>query len=570
MNNASRLFILVALSMLLWACSHGSSETPFENGIEHQILHYGNADEPQYLDPHLSTGSPDNNIIINLFEGLTRKNHQTLKPEPGVAKSWTISDDGKEYRFELRKDARWSNGDPITAHDFVYSWRRSLTPTLPNHYAYTLYYLKNGKDYYEGKISDFSKVGVTAVSDYELLVELEHPVPYFLQILDHHPYYPVHKATIEAHGGIDESDSRWTLPENFVGNGAFTLGMWEINKVIVLKKNEHYWDADNVKLKEAHIYPIQDKMAEERAFRTGQIHLTNTPHLSIEKIAHYKKNNPEVLRIVPIYSNYYYIFNHNVKPLDDVRVRKAIAYAIDRKAIVENVTKGGEKPAFSFVPPDPEGYTPKTYFEQDIEEAKRLLAEAGFPNGEGFPVFSILYNTNDNHRKVAVAIQQMLKNNLNIDVQLENKEWKVYLSARHNLEHEIARAAWIADFPDPSNFFGILYSHSGNSNTAWVNKEYDALVEEAARTSNKTKRYELFEKANKILADEMPVAPIYYESDVNLVSPVVKGWYDNVMHYHPLRTVYLSKDTVAVDESYQPTEIGKSDENGEPQESNES
>ncbi len=533
-------FVLSAA--LLAGCSSGNG-TNAERGTREQVLYYANGDEPKSLDPHLTTGSPDNNIIMNLLEGLIIKDPATLEPLPGVAKSWTVSEDGRTYQFTLRENARWSNGDPVTAQDFMFSWRRALTPTLPNEYAYMMFYVQGAEDFYTGVTKSFDDVGVKALSPKVLEVTLKNPVHFFLQLLDHHSFYPVHEATIMAHGAADDPGNKWILPENFVGNGAFVLKRWEVNKVIEIARNEHYWNAANVRLNGAHFLPIDDQQAEERAFRSGQVHLTNTPQMAIEKIAVYKKERPEVLRMVPTYASYYYMFNLNKKPLDDVRVRRAISMAIDRQAIVENVTKGGEVPAFSLIPNDPEGYSPKTYFSYDVAAAQKLLAEAGFPDGKGFPVFTVLFNSHDNHQKVALAIQQMLKKNLNIDIQLQNNEWKVYMDARRNMEHDIARAGWVADYVDASNFFDVMLSHSGNNHTAWVSGEYDTLVAASAATTDTEERYGLFEQANRILAEDMPIIPLYYYTDLNMVSTDVKNWHDNVMHYHPLRDVYLESST---------------------------
>lgn len=536
-----RAWIRIGLSVAIVLLS-GCGEKKMANveyGIQNQILYYGNGDEPQSLDPHLTTGSPDNNIIMNLFEGLVSKDAATLEPKPGAAESWTISEDQRTYRFQLRKNARWSNGDPLTAQDFVYSWRRAVTPSVPNKYAYMMFYIDGAEQFLTGKTSDFSRVGVKALSTHELEVTLAHPTHFFLQLLDHHSYYPVHKGTLEKFGGMSDPTSRWTLPGNLVGNGPFVLRSWEINKSIELVKSETYWDKEAVKLNAVHFFPIEDQQAEERAFRSGQIHLTNTPQMDIEKIQVYQREDPDVLRVVPTYSSYYYEFNTNKKPLDDPRVRKAFTLAIDRNLIVEKVTRGGEVPAFNFVPPDPVGYQPLVYWQENVEEARRLLAEAGYPNGEGFPVFSLLYNTHDNHQKVAVAVQQMLKKNLNIDLRLENKEWKVYMAARKNMEHDIVRAGWLADYIDPSNFFDVLRSYAGNNNTGWKSAAYDELMKQIAATAEPSRRDELFEEANRLLADEMPVIPLYYYSDINLVHTSVQGWHDNLMHFHPLKHVYL-------------------------------
>lgn len=511
--------------------------TNVEQGYKEKILHIANGEEPRELDPLLTTGSPEHNILFALFEGLVKKHPQTLEITPAVAKRWTLSEDKTTYTFYLRKSARWSNGDPVTANDFVYAWKRSLMPKFGSEWAYMKYFIKNAEAFNTGEITDFDQVGVHALDDHTLKVKLNYPTNFFLQVLDHNSYYPVHQPTIEKFAEIDQPISPWTRPENFVGNGPFVLTRWDLNEAIETRRNTHYWDNANIFLNGVHFYPITDQQAEVRAYRSGQVHVTYSPQMAIEKIAYFKETQPESLRITPTYSIYHYEINVTKPPLNDARVRKALALSIDRKTLVEKVTKGGEPPAYSFIPPDPHGYSPQSYFTYDPEKAKALLAEAGFPNGEGFPTIDLLYNTQDNHRKVALAIQQMLKDALNINIRLSNQEWKVYLNSKRNLEHDLARAGWIADYLDPSNFIEVLYSQSGNNDTGWKNDTYDAIVEQLKSTSDQNERWILFEQANKILADEMPVIPIYNYSDLNLVSPKVKGWHDNVLHYHPYNGV---------------------------------
>ena len=533
-----RTLSLVFAAYLLLGCGE-QAPSNFEAGIATQTLHIANSEEPRELDPQLSTGSPESNIHMALSEGLTSKHPRTLAIQAGLAESWQISDDGLVYTFQLRKNARWSNGEALTAKDFVWSWRRSLMPNLASEWAYMKYFIAGAEAFHTGKASDFSNVGVKALNDHSLQVTLANPAEFFLQLLDHPSYFPVHPATILAHGAVDQAVSKWTRPENWVGNGPFALKEWSINKAIVVEKNPHYWDADTVKLNGIHFYPINDQQAEVRAFRSGQVHLTYSPQMAVEKIAFFKKTQPEALRITPTYATYFYEFNTTKPPFDNKLVRQALAHAVDRKLLVETVTKAGERPAYNLVPIDPEGYSPQQYFEFNPQKARALLAEAGYPNGEGFPTIEVFYNTQDNHRKMALAIQQMFAQHLNIQVTLHNQEWKVYLNTKRNLQHDIARAGWIADYLDPSNFFEILSSFSGNNDTGWKNEEYDTLMQTLKATSNPEQRLKLFEQANRILADEMPVLPIHYYSDINLVAPEVRGWHDNVMHYHPYKHVYL-------------------------------
>ena len=529
---------LFALTLLMLGCGR-STPNNFEQGIRDQVLYIANGDEPRELDPHLSTGSPEHNLHLALFEGLVTRDPKTLAIQAGVAERWDISEDGRQYTFYIRDNARWSNGDPITAEDYVWSWQRSLMPNLASEWAYMKYYIAGAEDYNLKKTDDFSTVGVRALDQRTFQVDLNAPCDFFLQLLDHYSYFAVHKATILAHGDMDQAVSDWTRPENIVVNGPFTLKTWRINDVIEMDKNPNYWDAAEVKLNGLRFYPITDQQAEVRAFRSGQVHLTYTPQMAIEKVEYYRQNEPEVLRQVPTYSTYYYEFNTTVPPFNDARVRRAVAMAVDRVTLTEKVSKAGERPAYSIVPIDPEGYKPTPGFTYDPEAAKALLTEAGYPNGEGFPKAELLYNTQDNHRKIALAIQQMLATNLNINIELVNQEWKVYLNSKHELQHNMARAGWIADYLDPSNFLETLVSYSGNNDTGWKNAQYDALIEQLKQTNNREERYRLFDRANEVLTEEMPILPVYYYSDTNLVATEVKGWYGNVMHRHPYNRVYL-------------------------------
>lgn len=534
-----RLYSALILCIFVISGCSSKTETNVESGIKDKVLYVGNGNEPLTIDPNLSTGIPARNIQMAIFEGLVSRNNKTLNIEPAVAESWTISEDGKQYQFKLRENARWSNGDTVKAHDFVNSYRRILSPEMAGEYAYMLYYIKNAEAYFKQKISDFSFVGVKALSDFELLIELENTTPYFLQLLDHHTYFPVNKATIEKTGEFLDPLNPWTRPENFVGNGPFTLDVWDLNRAIEVKRNEYYWDQESVHLNRVVFFPIEDKSAEDRAFRAGQIHLTYTPQFSPEKIAVYREKNPEALRIFPVYSTYYYNINLTRKPFNDARVRKALAMAIDRDTLVKSVTKGGEAPAYSLVPMDPEGFSPKQKFSFNIEKAKALLEEAGFPNGEGFPSFELLYNNDDVHRKIAVTIQQMWKKNLNINVTLTNQEWKVYLNSQKSKDYDVSRAGWVADFLDPTNFLEILQSFSGTNYTGWNNRAFDELIKKSQATLDQNERFSYFESANELLAEEMPIIPLFYYSETNLVAPEVVGWDDDVMAHQNYKNVDL-------------------------------
>ncbi len=528
--------LLASVTALLTACGNG--ENNVTTGNRDGIMHWGNGTDPQELDPHIVTGVPEHHILTALLEGLVLKDPATLEPIPGVAKRWEISEDGRTYTFYLRENARWSNGDPVTAEDFVWSWWRALQPALGNQYAYMYFPIKNAEAYLKREIDDFDQVGVKAVDDFTLQVELNNPTPYFLQLLDHYSMFPVHRATIEKFGKPDQRGSLWTRPGNFVGNGPFQLKEWKLNKLVAVERNPHYWDASTVKLNQIHFHPTENVTTEERMFRAGQLH--HTASIPIDKVAVYQRNNPALLHAEPYLGNYFYRFNINKPHLSDKRVRRALAMAIDRQQIVDHVTKGGEVPADTFTPPNTLGYSALPGFEFNPEKARQLMAEAGYPNGEGFPVTELLYNTSEGHRKIAVAIQQMWYKYLGVNITLNNQDWKVYLNSVDSGDYSIARAGWIGDYVDPNTFLDMWVTDGGNNRTGWSNPRYDELVLKLApRAQDRDSRYALLREAEAILLDEMPVIPIYIYTSKSLVHPSVRGLQPNILDYTLYKNVWL-------------------------------
>lgn len=511
--------------------------TQVERGNKTQTLHRGNMGEPNDLDPHVDTSHETFNILAALFEGLAAYDPKTSEPIPAAAERWETSADGLTWTFHLRKNMKWSNGDPLTASDFVFGLQRILTPSLAAEYAHSLYVLKNAEAYNTGKIADASQIGARAIDDHTLELILDHPVPYLAGLVCHSAWYPVHRATIEKFEATGKRGTGWTRPGNIVSNGYFTLADWKPSQLIRLVKSETYWDRDNVKLNEVIFYPIESADAEERAFRSGQLHITR--QVPISKLATYKKERPDVLKNDPVLSTYYYSLNVEKPPLNDPRVRRALALSIDRQHIVEFVTRGGQQPAGNFTPPGTAGFTAQAVTKTDLAAAKQLLAEAGFPEGRGFPRVEILYNTSEGHKSIAEAIQQMWKKNLGIDVGLYNQEAKVWLDAMRQKQYQISRAGWGGDYLDPSTFLDIMMSDSGNNHTNWKNPEYDRLLLEARNTADQAKRFELFQRAEQILSEDMPIIPIYFYTRNTLVLPEVKGWYGNLLDHHSLKGVYL-------------------------------
>lgn len=514
----NRFFCWLALAPILLA---SSCSRPPAADLSAKILHFGNGTEVQDLDPQVVTGVPENKVINALFEGLVIEGPLGTDTAPGVAQRWETSADGLVWTFHLRPEARWSDGTALTAHDFVRSYRRILTPSLAAEYAYKLHVIVGAEAYNRGELKDFAQVGCHALDDHTLRLTLRTRVPYLLNALKHYAWFPVPVATVEKHGGLERKGSRWTRQENIVGNGPFILSSWQPNQKIVVRRSPTYWDRATVKLDEIHFYAVESIETEERMFRTGQLHRTN--ELPLSKIATYKKDYPETYRQDPYYAVYFYRFNVTRPPLNDVRVRRALALAIDREALTTQVTRGGQQPALNFTPASAD-YTATPRLAGDIAEARRLLASAGFPDGRGFPAITLLYNTSENHRLLAEAIQQMWRRHLGVEIGLQNKEWKVYLDAQDQLDYDIARAGWIGDYPDPHTFMDLWTTGSGNNDTGWSHPEYDRLARAAMASRDEQERFAVYQQMEKILLDELPVMPIYFYTRVYALNPKVKNW----------------------------------------------
>lgn len=535
MRQIFALFTIFSLTLAAAGCT--KKETLAAKGTREGILHVGNGTEPSDLDPQIVTGVPEHHILMALFEGLTSYDPKDLSPVPGLAESWTVSPDGKTYTFKIRANAKWSNGEKLTANDFVYSWQRMLSPGLAAEYAYMLFYLENAAEFNSGKIKDFARVGVKAPDESTLVVKLKSPTPFFLGLLAHPSTFAVHKATIEKFGKMDERGTKWTRPENLVGNGPFTLKRWEMNKIVTVEKNPHYWNAGIVKLNAIYYYPIDSEQTEEKKFRGGELHVSNT--VPINKIEVYKKENPELIHIAPYLGTYFYRVNTTKKPMNDARVRRAFALAIDRQAIVERVTKGGQIPAFTFTPVGTAGFEPTVKLEYNPEKARKLLAEAGYPGGQNFPAVELLFNTSESHKIIAEAVQQMLKKELGVNITLANQDWKVFLNSEKTMNYSMSRAGWIGDYNDPNTFLDMFVTNGGNNKTGWSNAEYDKAITAAGSTGEKAARFAQFQKAEELLLNEVPVIPIYTYTRIALVSPDVKGWYSNILDIHPFQYVTL-------------------------------
>ena len=537
----SRLTLLLAAALVFSGCAKKEPTATAGSGSNptaRKVLRYGNGSEPQDLDPQIVTGSVEYRLLQTFSEGLVNEDPQ-MNIIPGVAERWETSPDGLTYTFHLRADAKWSNGDPITAQDFVQSYQRELTPVLACPYAYMLFnHVRGAKAYYDGKLTDFAQTGFQAPDAHTFVVTLVQPAPFLLHAMNNYPWYPVHIPTVKKFGGLTQRSTAWTRPENYVGNGPYVLKSWAPNQLIVAERSPTYWDRARVKIDEIDFYPVELADTEERMFRAGQLDITN--EVPLTKLAIYRREHPESVRVDPYDGLYFYRYNVARKPFDDVRVRRALALAIDRESLVKNVTLADEAPAYNFVPQNLLGYRSVDRFKADVAEARRLLADAGYPEGRGFPRVDLLYNTLEKHRTIGEALQQMWRKNLGVDINLVNEEWKVYIDDQHSRNFQIERAGWIADYVDPHVFFDLWETGGGNNDSNWGNPEYDRLLHSSLSARDNTARYAIYHKMEKILLDEMPVLPIFYYTRARLISPRVLGFVNTPVDNCPWKYVDLA------------------------------
>ncbi|MDH5887285.1 ABC transporter substrate-binding protein [Vibrio splendidus] len=488
-----------------------------------QELVRGNGTEVATIDPHKSQGVPESHVIRDLLEGLVNQDGEG-NTIPGVAESWETTDN-KTFTFHLRKDAKWSNGDPVTAEDFVYSWQRAVDPATASPYAWYMEYTKmvNAKDIVAGK-KDKSELGVKAVDANTLVVELDTAVPYFVMMMGHTTMKPVHQATVEKFG------DQWTKPGNFVGNGAFAVDKWVVNERLVLKRNDQYWNNDKTVLNKVTFLPIENQVAEMNRFLSGEIDFTN--ELPTEHFKRLKKEYAEDVSVAGNLCTYYYIFNTKKAPFDDVRVRKAISYAIDRNIVSDAILAQGQKPAYFLTPEITAGFNPelpaygKMSQKERNEEAARLLEEAGY--GKDNPLnFNLLYNTSENHKKIAVALGSMWKKTLGLKVTLENQEWKTYLSSKDSGDFEVARAGWCGDYNEASSFLTLMKSNNTTGGVHYDSAEYDQIIDKALNSTSAEEREALYLEAEALMAKDMPIAPIYQYVKSRLLNPHVGGFPTN-------------------------------------------
>ncbi len=513
-------------------------ETPVEAARHTKTLLLGNGAEPSDLDPHIAVAYTDYNILIALFEGLTVIDEATSKPLPGAADHWDISPDGLVYTFHLRDNGLWSNGDPVTAQDFVFSIERILSPKLGSEYAYMLDVLKGAADYTAGTLTDFAQVGAKAIDAHTLQLTLERPTPYLLSLTAHQSWFPVHPASVLKYGEAHARGTGWTRPGNLVGNGAFTLAEWRPDQHILVKKNLRYYGAAQNHLDAVKFFPVADAGVDEHAFRAGQVHITYD--VLPDRLDAWRREAPAKLRVDPFLETFYVRFNTTKPPFNDQRVRRALSLAIDRDAIAGPVMRGSRSPARSLVPPATAGYTSTASVPTDFEAARRLLADAGFPGGKGFPKFEIKMNADPVNTKVFEAIQQMWRRELGIECTLATMDFRVYLDTMHTLAFDVLRSRWVGDFNDPATFTDLLTSTSGNNNTGWKNPTYDRLIASAARELDTERRFALLRQAEALVLEEAPITPVFYGARTYLIHPDVKGWVPSLLGIHRYQAIQLA------------------------------
>ncbi len=520
---------LVMAVLLVFVCAGCSSE-------QRADLVFLNGAEPETLDPALITGQPEGRVANALFEGLLTFD-QSGKARPGMAETWEVSEEGRVYTFKLRDGLQWSDGTPLTARDFVESWKRTLDPATASEYAYQLHYVKGAKAFNEDTITDFANVGISAPDEQTLRVELENPTPFFLDLCAFVTLLPVPMHAVERYG-----DS-WTKPGNLVSNGAYVLESWRINDRIRLRKNPRYWNAANVAMETIDVIPVSKANTAFNLYASGQADLMMDKGLVPPALLGEIKKRDD-FQAAPFLGTYFLRYNCEKGPFADARVRRAFSIVIDKQSIVERITRAGELPARGFVPPGAGGYEPiEGCGEQDLEEAKRLLSDAGYSNGQGFPMVTYLYSEGELNEAIAVELQGMWRRELGVNVQLLRQEWKVYLRSLSTLDYDIARSSWVGDYPDPNTFLDMFVSGGGNNRTGWSDPEYDRLIAAAAAELDPNVRYRILRQAEKILVcEQMPVCPLYFYVGIQLYDADKLGGIEgNILDEHPLKAMFWKR-----------------------------
>ncbi len=525
-------------ALFVWGCAGGGDVRPASSSHYFgsvkppagQVLRFNNGPEPQSTDPGLMSGQPDGRVARMIFEGLTTPDPETLDPRPGAACRWEVSADGLTYTFHLRPGLHWSDGTPLGARDFLWSWRRVLDPATAAKYAGILYPIR-GAEAFNRSEADTSALGLAAPDDSTFVVTLESPTSYFLFLTQFYTYLPVPRHVIEKWG------DRWTQPEHVVGNGPFLLTEWRQRDHFTFVKNPGYWNADSVRLQKVIAYSVEVLNTSTNLYKAGVIDWNPSGYIPSQFIPYMRQFDD--YRQGRYQGTYFYSVNVTRPPLDNVWVRRALNYAIDRRAITDELLKKSRDPWGLFAPSGYPGYVPPDPIQFDPDYARECLARAGFPGGQGMRKIGILFNTSEDHRRIAEAIQAMWKRELGINVELENKEWGSYLAAQTSLDYDVARRSWIGDYLDPNTFLAIFMTGDGNNRTGWSDPRYDALLRRASAELDPKKRFTEMRDAEALLLSSSVVLPIYHYSTNELLKPYVRGLYRTALDTHPLQHVWI-------------------------------
>ena len=506
---------------------------------EEQVLVRGNGAEPASIDPQKIEGTPGGAVVRDLFEGLVVQDSKG-NTIPGQAESWTVSDDNKVFTFKIRDTAKWSDGNPVTADDFVYGFRRAVDPKTASNYGW---YMEIPTIINAGAILKGEKpvesLGVKAIDDKTFQVTLEQPVPYFIKMLAHYTTFPAPQKVIEQYG------DDWTKPGNIVSNGAYKLKDWKINEKIVLERNKNYWNDKETVINEVAFLPISSGNAELNRYKAGEVDITNI--IPLEHYRSLKKEIPDEIITTPMLGTYYYAFNTKRAPFDNADVRKALSYAINREAITQYILGQGQKPAYAFTPEAVNGFTPpasqygQMTHKERLDKARQILSKAGYSKSNPLKI-TLLYNTSESHKKVAIAVAQMWKD-IGVQTTLENQEWKTFLDTKNAGNFDVARAGWVGDYNEASTMLDLNTSDHGSNSGKYSNKEYDELMDRSRTVSSDEERAQLYKDAEELLAEDMPVAPVYQYVNSRLVKPYLGGFpMENVENNVYTRELYMIKE----------------------------
>ena len=526
---------LLGMGVLAGGCAR--RDTRVASGTRNQILHLANGGEPKDLDPNVMVAAVEYTIMSALFEGLVIIAGDGNSILPGVAERWEISPDGLTYTFHLRADARWSDGTPVTADDFLFSFRRIFSPELGAPSADWGFAIAGSRAYIAGKNTDPASLGVRAPDPRRLELQLEHPAPYILYVLGGAPFHPLPRHVVERHGAATRPNTAWTRPGQLVGNGAFVLKEWISNSRLVVTRNPHYWDRGRVRLNEVRFYPIDQPGAEERSFRAGELHITYT--LPVTKLAEYRAARPTPMHRTPLLWTNYLVFNTTRPPFDNPTLRRALSLAIDRDTLVSHALQDAGSVATSLTRPPTAGYSPRVAPAYDPDEARRLLAKAGFPGGTGLPRIELLVSMVAENRGLAEILQQQWRRELGVSADIIQQESKVRIDSTRTKNYQVSLGGFFYGIQAPEFILMLAVGDAPGNDSGWKNADFDAAFRRANHALTIAERHAAYDEMEELVRTHVPFAPLYFENKCQLVHPDVRGWRDNALYAIDWRDLWL-------------------------------